>query len=341
MIDYIKNIAEKQLSIYDLIDLEDDSLFIPIESLEKILSDSLVGFSVEGFKLRTRSKVVKSEICKALGYPVPRSFKKTHPRFPGQNFDEFTQKSRNVQIWNEEVAANRRYVIVRVSQDDIIDRVRVITGDQLAILDKTGKLTRKYQARMKSYGQNICSLSDTKAIDDWIHHNNHSSCNLHTINPTSFPQKEHLLSIHEIFNRLLPLVGTYIDYIDAVQERNRGAKLHSLICSHLGYSIYEDDGTYPDIANQLLEVKLQTSPTIDLGLHSPNDNEKIVTIGKTSFYSHDIRYAIFDGKEQGDKIYLQNLYLVSGEDFQNYFPLFQGKGSNSKIQIRLPESFFD
>lgn len=114
-----------------------------------------------------------------------------------------------------------------------------------------------------------------------------------------------------------------------------------MICDHLGYSIFEDDGTYPDIANQLLEIKLQTSPTIDLGLHSPEDGEKIVTIGNTSFYSHDVRYAIFDGEVRGSRVYLQNLYLVTGEDFSNYFPLFQGKETNAKLQLPLPVDFFD
>lgn len=99
--------------------------------------------------------------------------------------------------------------------------------------------------------------------------------------------------------------------------------------------------SYPDIANQLLEVKLQTSPTIDLGLHSPKDGEQIVTVGDTTFFSEDIRYAIFDGKVIGNQVFLQNLYLVAGTDFTNYFPLFQGRGTNAKLQLPLPNDFFD
>ena len=49
-----------------------------------------------------------------------------------------------------------------------------------------------------------------------------------------------------------------------------------MICEHLGYSNYEDDGSYPDLVNQLIEIKLQTSPTIDLGLHSPEDEADVV-----------------------------------------------------------------
>ena len=108
MIDYPYFIRQSGLTIYDDIDPRDDRLYIPTYALEVILSDSLVGLSLSGLALRTRSKVVKRAICEALGYPIPRSFAKTQPRFLGQNFDVYTQKSMNVQIWNEEVDGNRR-----------------------------------------------------------------------------------------------------------------------------------------------------------------------------------------------------------------------------------------
>lgn len=241
MVDYIRNIEESRLSIYDYIDPDNRDLYIPTYALERILSDALVGLSLFGLKLRTRSKVVKTEICRALGYPVPNSFRRTQPRFPGQNFDEYTQKSRNVQIWNEEVDANRRYVFVGVDQDDTVTAVRAITGEQLASYDRTGTLTRKYQARMQTYGRNICSSADTETVRNWIVRND---CDLRFANPNYYHRREQLLGIKEVYKRLLPMIGASIDYIDAVQERNRGAELHAMICDHLGYSIYEDDGTY-------------------------------------------------------------------------------------------------
>lgn len=338
MINYQKNIAESGLSIYHVIDTADPYLYIPMEDLEDILTDALIGLSLKGYALRTRSKVVKSEICKALGYPIPTSFRKTQPRFPGQNFDVYTQKSLNVQIWNEEVDAARRYVFLRIDEDDIITSVKVINGDALARYDRTGTLTRKYQATMTSYGEDICSRRDSATVENWIIDANES---LRRVNPNCFPQRNQLLRIHEIYRRLQPMVGSTIDYLDAVQERNRGAELHAMICEHLGYSVYEDDGTYPDIANQLLEIKLQTSPTIDLGLHSPEDGDAIVTIENTTFCSEDIRYAIFDGEVRENRVLLKHLYLVTGEDFTNHFPLFRGRGTNAKIQLPLPYDFFD
>lgn len=107
---YVRNIRKSGLTIYDFISKEDRNLYIPIDELEKILDDGMRGFSVGGLALRTRSKVVRSEICKVLGYPVPSSFKKTQPRFVGQNFDTYIQETLNVQIWNEPVDPERRYV---------------------------------------------------------------------------------------------------------------------------------------------------------------------------------------------------------------------------------------
>ena len=337
MKDYCANISTSGLTIYDHVDPANPDLYIPIDDLQQILSDQMVGLSLSGYALRTRSKIVKTAICNALGYPTPKSFKKTQPRFLGQNFDVYTQKSLNVQIWNEEVDASRRYVFFRVNDSDVITAVRVITGEDLARYDKTGTLTKKYQATMNSFGRNICSNEDTRNVQNWT---SDSPITLTSINPNTFPKKEQLLKITDIFKRLFPMVGKTISYLDAVQERNRGAELHSMICQYLGYSIYEDDGTYPDIANQLLEIKLQTSPTIDLGLHSPEDGECVVSIDGMRFYSEDVRYAVFDGVVEGDRILLRNLYLVTGKDFTTYFPLFQGRGTNAKLQLPLPYNFF-
>lgn len=336
MNDYSQRIANSHLSIYDHIDSGDTYLYIPSIELERILSRNLVGCSLSGLALRTRSKVVKQKICDALGYPVPNSFKKTQPRFLGQNFDVYIQKSLNVQIWNEDINAERRYVFLRVGEDNVITHVRVITGKNLIQYDRTGTLTTKYQAIMNSYDENsLFSKYDTDIVLDYIID---PSQPLNSTDPNAHPNRNHLLHISEIYARLLPIIGQSINYLDAVQERNRGAELHKIICRYLGYSTYEDNGQYPDITNQLLEIKLQTSQTIDLGLHSPTDGESIVEVDGTIFHSEDVRYAIFRGEVNGDKILLKNLYVVSGRDFAKCFPLF--KGRNAKIQLALPNDFF-
>ena len=105
----------ERCSIYDKID---EGSLIPSCELEALLKSKLVGLELGRYPIRTRSKVVKSAICEAIGYPVPTTFRKTQPRFPAQNFDVYTQKSLNVQIWNEEIDLKRRYVFVRTDDRD-------------------------------------------------------------------------------------------------------------------------------------------------------------------------------------------------------------------------------
>jgi len=87
---YIKNISQSGLSVYDPIEIGHPNLWLPSNYLQEILEMGLNGLSLTGLPLRTRSKVVKQKICETLGYPIPKSFKKTQPRFPGQNFDTYT-----------------------------------------------------------------------------------------------------------------------------------------------------------------------------------------------------------------------------------------------------------
>ncbi len=164
---HVEAILASGLSIFDLL-TKDSLLHIPTKELERILDAGLRGFSTAGMPLRTRSKVVKSEMCRILGYPIPKSFRKCkpHARFPGQNFDTYVQASNNLQVWNEELQPRRRYVLVAVGQDGCVTRVKVITGAMLAKLDTTGTLTQKYQARFISgeISQELISSTDTEHL---------------------------------------------------------------------------------------------------------------------------------------------------------------------------------
>lgn len=339
---YVEAIKNSGLSIYDSIEIGDPKLWIPTPELEFLLNSQMVGISLAGLPLRTRSKVVKEHLCKALGYPIPTSFKKTQPRFPGQLFDTYIQKSNNLQVWNEEISPTRRYVMIRVSGDDKIIRIKVVTGDSLALLDTTGTLTQKYQARLIT-GPSACELitpKDTALIEPFIK----ESVNLTSkISPTDHPADGALLSIKAIFDKLSSLVGNKFPNAGHDQERNRGAALHRLVCSKLGYHDYRDDGRFPDIRHQLLEVKLQTSPTIDLGLVCPDSTEVLDTpqIRGAQIRHCDVRYALFYATLEGDNICLTHFFISTGEGFFSRFPRFEGKVLNKKLQIPLPASFFE
>ena len=339
---YVTAIRQRGITIYDPIAIGDPDLWVPTPELESLLDNGLAGISLAGLPLRTRSKVVKEWICQALGYPVPRSFKKTQPRFVGQAFDTYIQKSNNLQVWNEELSASRRYVIVRVDPQDQIVKVKVVSGDTLGTLDTTGTLTQKYQARL-SIGTSTTELltyEDTEllkpVVDTGVDLSGVSS-------PSMDPQVGYLLSIAEVFRRLLPLVNVRFPDSGSVQERNRGAELHRLVSQFLGYHNYHDDGRYPDVRHQLLEVKLQTSPTIDLGLVSPDTTEPLDVpyLDGRQVRHCDVRYALFYATTDGNEVQLTHLFVTTGERFFIRFPQFQGKVLNRKLQIPLPSDFFD
>src|SRR5438552_15689977 len=141
--DYVDAIAASGLSIYDRIDVG-SKLWVPTRELERILNDELRGFDTSGMPPRTRSKEVKTRVCRALGYPLPVNFKRTRPRFPGQDIDTYVQAANNLQVWNDKITATRRYALIRPGADGKIVRVKVISGVDLALLDRPGKLTQTY-----------------------------------------------------------------------------------------------------------------------------------------------------------------------------------------------------
>ena len=196
----ISAIRKSGLSIYDSLQAH-LNLFIADEDLENILNKGLRGL-VLNQPLRTRSKVVKSKVCEVLGYPVPSSFKKTQPRFPGQNFDTYVQKSNNLQIWNEEVSPSRRYVLIRVDDNDKVTKVRVVTGPIIAAYDTTGTLTHKFQASARSQvvaASKLIGAEDTANVKTRI------------IRPKPHEWKE-FIPIKQLFDALMKLTGkTFLD----------------------------------------------------------------------------------------------------------------------------------
>jgi len=336
-------IRESGKSIYDSLGPHDESLWLPNLQLEEMLNRSLQGMSLRGLPLRTRSKVVKEAVCKALGYPVPSSFKKTQPRFPGQNFDTYIQKANNLQVWNEDLDASRRYVLIRVSSDDVVQCVKVVDGATLAKLDRTGTLTQKYQARFSSGSQvaEMASSGDTALVQSVLGNQNLSESL--SGSPVAPPSRANFLPIAELARRMTSMIGETFADAGHDQERNRGANLHRIVCQAIGYTDYRDDGAFPDITAQIVEVKLQTSPTIDLGLVTPDSSDELdlPAIDGKRLRHCDVRYAIFYGETDRTTVKLTQLVLVTGQDFFGRFTRFEGKVLNKKLQIPLPGDFFD
>lgn len=344
VIDYVENIRQSGLSIYNPIEIGDRNLWIPSNRLEIILSDALIGKSFPGLPIRTRSKRVKELICEALGYPIPKTFTKSKPRFPGQDFDTYTQKANNLQIWNEEVSPTRRYVLFRVNNVHEITRVKIVDGLEISKLDKTGTLTQKYQARLVvgDEAAELIAEHDTIHLSQFLAQGTDLP-NLDGISPIQEPTMGNIIPIEVVFECLSQLIGSQFEDSGADQERNRGERLHRLISEALGFADHKDDGQFPDVRNQLIEAKLQTSPTIDLGLVSPNSEDVLVStqLGGNPIRHCDVRYALFYGHIQDGVVTLTNFYLTTGERFFERFTQFQGLVVNRKLQIPLPSKFFD
>lgn len=323
--DIVERIRLAGISIYDPLDDTPD-LYLDNETLERVLNTELVGLNLD-YQLRTRSKILKVAVCLALGYPAPKSFKKTQPRFPGQNFDTYIQKADNLQIWNEKVEVSRRYVLVRLDGKKRVERVRVVTGEVIQRLDTTGTLTHKYQAKARApvVTSRLVSGSDTKNV----------TTRILTAKRPIWPA---FLPIAQVFSRLSGLLGTVLDDPGLDQERSRGGKLHSVVCQQLGMKSWNDDGQFPDVTEQLLEIKLQTASTIDLGLVCPDSEEHIADYPQ--FQHRDVRYAVFYGKIDSTGVRLNHLVLCVGSEFFTYFKRFEGNVQNKKLQIPLPRDFF-
>lgn len=338
---YRDAIRKSGQSIYEPIEVGHPLYWIPTPDLQVLLEHGLRGLSVKGLPIRTRSKMIKARVCESLGYPVPDRFQRCRPRFLAQQLDVYVQKASNLQIWNEELSPERRYAIVQVSADDAVQAVRVVNGQELAKLDKTGTITKKYQARLPSSP----STSELISRVDSAEIRRHTGAELLSrseIAASDEPTSGTLIPIAGVFGQLHRLVGASFSDPGRDQERNRGAILHKIVCLALGYSRFADNGQFPDVRNQLLEVKLQTASTIDLGLVLPDSDRPLDVrrLGKYQPRHKDTRYAIFTATTDKGKVRISGLYIVTGADFFRRFRRFEGKILNGKIQIPLPRDFF-
>jgi hypothetical protein len=335
-------IAKSGLTIYDGLD-NHPGLFYDMEILEEHLRRHLLRLKL-AYPLRTRAKVVKQAVCEALGYPKPFSFARTRPRFPGQDLDVYVQKSNNLQIWNEEVVPTRRYAIIRLDRNDVVVDVRIVTGQTLAVLDTTGTLTQKYQARRRGgrSGSRCVSEEDTEAFQRTLRPREKIGAGqLLRLSPIARPEPGTVLTILAAYKRLLRLVGMEIQDPGLDQERYRGELLHRKACETLGLGDYADRGQFPDIRCQALEVKLQLSPTIDLGLVSPDSTEPAQEVGEDLRHC-DMRYCIVYARRiEEARIQLKEVIVSTGEAFFSEFQRFEGRVRNQKIQLPLPRTFFD
>ncbi len=122
----------------------------------------------------------------------------------------------------------------------------------------------------------------------------------------------------------------------AADTKTRGQLLEKMVIEHLGYG-YDSRlvGGYPDLPNQLLEVKVQDAQTIDLGRYSPQFIETIDEDLRLT--TQDVRYLIAMTNPQTQII--EGIILSSGKNLGDVFTYVSDK--SYKCQRSIPMSFFD
>ena len=126
--------------------------------------------------------------------------------------------------------------------------------------------------------------------------------------------------------------------IETAATKNRGQSLELRIIRMLGYNVPDDVrlvGGYPDLPNQALEIKIQDSPTVDLGRYSPQFEE--VIFPDPQITTSSMRYLIALMDENTDSV--AGIVLCSGKELGNYFTYVADK--SFKCQRSIPMSFFD
>jgi len=266
--------------------------------------------------------------------------------------------SYNLQVWNRIPASNMllikydsgeslqcddvRFVFVRIDiPKSAIASVFILTPAYIEEkFGKFGKPTIKHQLLISSKARNeiysredkILSFSDSKKLSYHI---------LHDYNPPKSgmveePQIRELYSI-ELLKEMVAkkLIGKKLN---AAATKNRGQALERMTLELLGYQVDDGDllfGGFPDIKNQLLEVKVQDSPTVDLGKFSP-ENEEIV-VESENLTTFDVRYLIALTNPVTEII--EGIILSPGEKLGELFSYVSDQ--SYKCQRSIPMSFFE
>lgn len=313
----------------------------------------LIAETLEKSALPASAEKESYEIVPPKGKGVPkitREFIDTYIVTSGDSY--------NLQVWNRLPASNTllikydsgeslkctdvRFVFVRIDlAKSIIASVIVLTAEYIEkYFGKFGKPTIKHQLLISSKARKsifespdkVLSFPDSKKLSYNITHD--------FVPPKSGMVEEP--DIKELFSIALlkelvakKLIGRKLD---AAATKNRGQALERMVLELLGYIIKENEllyGAFPDIRNQLLEVKVQDSPTVDLGRFSP-EREQFV-IEEKNLTTFDVRYLIALTNPKTEII--EGIILTPGERLGDIFSYVSSE--SYKCQRNIPMSFFE
>lgn len=240
------------------------------------------------------------------------------------------------------LATDVRFVFLRVDPHQQEIRAVVILSPEYIEerFGKFGKPTIKHQllishrmrSRIVSANPPILFYEDTPRLSSVV--------TSRFISPTGSihdtPNQTSLLSLHVIRERVAyKLIGTQIP---GNSTKLRGQTLEGIVANLLGYNPASHEllaGGYPDLFNQLLEVKIQDSPTVDLGMYTPQFEEVLPKYPSAS--TTDVRYliALMDGATET----VTGIVLSPGGYLGSEFSYVAGK--SYKSQRAIPMRFFE
>ncbi len=342
-----------------------------LEVLKKRL-EPLIGtdFILTG-KSRTDGSNTRKLIAKTLeNYPLPKAAidgeyeivppkKKGIPKIVREFIDTYivtSGKSYNLQVWNR-IPSSQTLLIKYESGESLkCDDVRFIltkiTNDKISsiiivtpkyIVDKFGvfgKPTIKHQLLISSKIRNeiydgkdkIMFFKDSNKLSYLIRHDFEPP----KTNMVEEAQSNEILAIGLIKTMVAEkLIGFKLA---ADSTKNRGQSLERKVLELLGYPTSNSDllyGAFPDIPNQLLEVKVQDTQTVDLGKFSPEKEEVIIEdLNITTF---DIRYLIALTNPETEII--EGIILSPGEKLGEVFSYVSDQ--SYKCQRSIPMDIFE
>jgi len=269
-----------------------------------------------------------------------------------------TGTSYNLQVWNRIPASNTllikyesgeslhcndvRFIFVRIDiAKSVIASIIILTPEYIEEkFGKFGKPTIKHQLLISSKARaaicesedKILSFPDSKKLSYHITHDFRPPKS----GMVEEPELKELYSISLLKKMVAEkLIGKKLD---SAATKNRGQALERMTLELLGYDIKENEllyGGFPDINNQLLEVKVQDSPTMDLGKFSPEKEE--VIIAEKNLTTFDVRYliALTDPKTE----IIEGIILSPGEKLGKLFSYVSDQ--SYKCQRAIPMTFFE
>lgn len=249
-----------------------------------------------------------------------------------------------IKLGNEEIlrCSDVRFIFVRINiYESIVDSVILLTPNYIEeMFGKFGRPTIKYQLLISSKIRNEICSSDDKILFfpdsnklSYLLKDDFDQPNKDMVND---PTEKEIFSLHTIKDKVASkLIG---EKIPSGNTKNRGQALEKRVLELLGYSIEENKtlyGAYPDIRNQLLEVKIQDSPTVDLGKYSPEIEE--VIFEEWNITTFDVRYLIALTNPHTEIV--EGVILSPGEKLGEVFSYVKRK--SFKCQRSIPMSFFE